>query len=243
MILERIDPNVDGEAQKLTGLEHLVRYKKALEFLNEGSVVLDAGCGCGYGSAMLAQHSSKVIAIDNSPDAIDYAIKNYSRNNIYYCIRDLENVDLKPFGKFDLITFFEVIEHLHKPEAALKNLREHISPKGYLLLSTPNSECSIGHNPYHIKEYTKRELEELLSKNGFEVKQILGQGYCTKGLTDFIKKSMGLKPEFKLVEQIPKGCEIQSKIHKLNLLIKKARYFFVIAQPSEPLHLTLSWDS
>ena len=243
MILERIDPNTEGEAQKLTRLEHLVRYNKSLEFLNERSIVLDAGCGCGYGSAMLAQHSSKVIAIDNSPDAINYAIKNYPRNNIDYCIGDLENVDLNPFGKFDLITFFEVIEHLHKPEAALKNFREHISPKGYLLLSTPNSECSIGCNPYHIREYTKRELEELLSKNGFKVKQILGQGYYTKGLTDFIKKSIGLKPEVNLTEQIPRGCEIQSKLHKLSLLTKKARYFYFIAQPSKPLHLTLSWDS
>ena len=195
MILERIDPIIEGEAPKLTKLEHLVRYKKSLEFLDKDSVVLDAGCGFGYGSDMLAQHSSKVIAIDNSPDAINYAIKNYSRNNIRYYIGDLENVDLSPFGKFNLITFFEVIEHLHKPEAALKNLREHISPKGCLLLSTPNSECTIGYNPYHIKEYTKRELEELLSKNGFEVNQILGQGYCTKELTKFIKKVIGLKPE------------------------------------------------
>lgn len=240
-IPERIDAKSDEKlVSRVIKLEHLARYKKSLKYLEKDSLVLDAGCGLGYGSDELAQHSSKVVAVDISQKAIDYSKRNYARNNLFYLREDLEKLDLSQFEQFDLITFFEVVEHLKKPEVALKILREHIKEEGYLLLSTPNSKCSRGGNPYHIKEYNLQELEELLLQNGFEIKRMSCQGFYPRGIVRFIKKIISHKAEdtegqFKpvlLLERLPLGPEINSRLYYPKSLNKYARYFYCIAKPS-----------
>ena len=126
---ERIDPYVDKNVMNLSRLGHIKRYKKATEFIAEGHLVLDAGCGYGYGSNLLAEHApkSRVIGIDKSTYAIKYARERYGENRKQYFVGDLESFDISKFGLFDLITFFEVIEHLKNPSVVLKKLRNRIA--------------------------------------------------------------------------------------------------------------------
>ena len=52
--------------------EHYARYLFATR-LCRGKRVLDLGCGCGYGSALLAEAAARVTGIDSAPEAIAYA--------------------------------------------------------------------------------------------------------------------------------------------------------------------------
>lgn len=94
-------------------------------------------------------------------------------------------------GPYDVVVFAEVIEHLYTaPELVLAYLREIVAPSGILLVQTPNAvafrkraKMLLGLNPFerirpsrdnpgHFREYTARELRELLAGAGFAVEKV-----------------------------------------------------------------------
>lgn len=115
--LERIYPLKmdDRLAADLATLElHIQRYEFASDALT-GSRVLDMACGCGYGSALLAErHPDKQITgIDIDPEAIAYAQANYQRPNLRYQCANAET--FADSSGFDSIVSLETIEHLPDP--------------------------------------------------------------------------------------------------------------------------------
>src|SRR3954452_8778002 len=86
--------------------EHLSRYKFAARLVPPGASVLDVGCGTGYGSAEF----SSVTGADVSAEAVEYARKHYSRPGVQFIEASGDALPLDQ--QFDLITAFEVIEHL-----------------------------------------------------------------------------------------------------------------------------------
>ncbi|MGH9595790.1 MAG: methyltransferase domain-containing protein, partial [Edaphobacter sp.] len=90
-------------------------------------------------------------------------------------------------GRFDLIVFSEVIEHLClAPEYVLAALRALLTDTGVLICTTPNAadlakrvRLLLGRNPYerlrfysmnpgHIREYTRQELREIAESVGLQ---------------------------------------------------------------------------
>ena len=85
---------------------------------------------------------------------------------------------------FDVITLWEVIEHLRQPVSVLDNLRKHLRPGGLLTLSTPNT----GHwqaqlepqnwegyrPPSHLVFFTRETLEAALRRAGFARVEVRG---------------------------------------------------------------------
>ncbi len=150
--------------------EHLVRYKFAEQFIQKGSRVLDAGCGTGYGTARLAAINAHahVLGVDISEEAVNYALGIYSRENCSFAVMDLQRAPLTP-QSLDLVTCFEVIEHIEKPEEFLAAVSSALKVNGNLIVSTPNRRMYSDavpeyHNPYHVKEYYLNEFETLLKE-------------------------------------------------------------------------------
>ena len=253
MAPERIDPHVPGQVSKSIKLEHLARYQKALSFCDKGSRVLDAGCGLGYGSDMLAQRAVRVDGVDNDDLAIKYASEIYSEANktkkeqtthkfAKFHLADLETADLTILGPkdYELVTCFEVIEHLKDPAAALKNIRAAMGKKAYLLLSTPNSAQSNGDNQFHVRGYSRKELGDLLTANGFKINSIKNQGFSLKELSSVIRGIAGKTPQnidgteqIPLKEYVPGAPQLFAKIYNGMFFPSRAIYFFVIAQPKD----------
>ena len=67
---------VPGKMFKHSEIEHMHRYTAVAPLL-KGKVVLDAACGTGYGSNMLAREAERVCGIDISQEAIAYANENF----------------------------------------------------------------------------------------------------------------------------------------------------------------------
>jgi SAM-dependent methyltransferase len=161
---ERVIPNlVDPNLLN----EHLARYRFAARFC-KGAAVLDAGCGTGYGTAELAAATS-VTGTDISEEALAYASANFSRPGIRFVNAPCEAL---PFGEatFDLITAFEVIEHLERWPDLLTEARRVLTPGGILLVSTPNKayyaemRAKVGPNPFHCHEFEYEEFRSALSE-------------------------------------------------------------------------------
>ena len=158
-----------GERPSLSDLEglHQAKYKFVLQFCKEKEV-LEIGCGSGYGSKYLADNGAKKIdAYDLELSAINFAIKNFSHDNINFAQGNAETLTFKK--KYDTIVSLEVIEHLNHPEKLLQLASKSLKKNGVFILSTPNKFFSTldngrPSNPYHIQEFYPEELREHLLK-------------------------------------------------------------------------------
>jgi ubiquinone/menaquinone biosynthesis C-methylase UbiE len=149
--------------------EHFARYAFARRFAQD-RIVLDAGCGTGYGSAELAQSAQRVVGVDIAPEALEYARSTYPLPNLEFTSASCLKL---PFENqiFDIAVAFEVIEHLADYRQFLAECARVLRPDGVLIVSTPNkryygeSRDKSGPNPYHQHEFEPaefmRELEHI----------------------------------------------------------------------------------
>lgn len=133
-----------GEQQvgtKLSDIEikHVKRYEFAQKYCKD-KALLDAACGCGYGSYILSQEANSVLGVDYLQEAIDYARKFWWAKNITFRQFDL-NFDLTPLGTFDVIVSLETVEHLDTPIIqTCQKFYKILRPFGLLILSHPEKE-------------------------------------------------------------------------------------------------------
>jgi SAM-dependent methyltransferase len=155
---------VPAEAEgELTEAEHFARYWWAAR-LAEGRRVLDAGCGIGYGSNLLAARgAAEVVGIDVAEAVIEAARPTAAANVVFRqaSIHELPFED----GGFDLITCFEVIEHIENRDHALGELARVLADDGVLLISSPNRDVYVPGNPHHVFEYRPEEFREALREH------------------------------------------------------------------------------
>ncbi len=158
---------------------HLARYQFASKYLHTSDIVLDAPCGSGYGTSLLARHCTSATGVDIFTGAIEHAKEFFASGNEQFFTASIE--DMKGLFQvnhiFDVIISFEGIEHIHKPNKFLDEVKRLLKQDGIFIISTPRKPQG---SPFHIKEYSLEEFKELLMEN-FIVQEIYGQVY-----TDFI---------------------------------------------------------
>lgn len=131
--------------------------------------ILDVGCGTGANLVMLSQFG-EVEGVDISPDALAFCRE-----------RGLEDVRLGaaeklPYedGRFDVVTAFDVVEHLDDDVAGLREMRRVLRPDGRLLLFVPTFMFLWGVQDdvsNHRRRYRLPELRRVVREAGFEVER------------------------------------------------------------------------
>ena len=121
---------------------HLQRYAAAANLVRPNDTVLDVACGLGYGVAMMAAtgRASRLIGIDNSAYAIDYAQTMYGAAGAQIHFRHGDAHDLTHIAdhSIDLVVSFETVEHLADPRAFLEHVARVLKPGGRVIGSVPN---------------------------------------------------------------------------------------------------------
>jgi SAM-dependent methyltransferase len=176
---ERTLPGIPDERYWFT--RHVVAYLTAADDLHGGEVVLDAGCGEGYGLAILANAgASRVVGVDLDPHVVAHADATYADEDRRI---EVERAELSTLplddDAIDLTVSFQVIEHLWDVPAYLASLVRVTRPGGRVWIATPNrltftpdSDAPV--NPFHVREFTASELEAVLTSAGLVVERILG---------------------------------------------------------------------
>lgn len=185
---ERVIP---GVSSNFMFKEALARYEFAKKYVKSGMNVLDLGSGTGYGTSVLGLVDANILGIDINAEAVDFSNKHYGTKNIKFRKGDILNS--LPKNEYNLVTSFEVLEHLKNPEKFLKNINSALVKNGVFIMSTPNSDVispdgGVG-SPYHTKEFNYAELNKMLKKNFKHVK-IFGQFKSKKAHAaweDFLK--------------------------------------------------------
>jgi 2-polyprenyl-3-methyl-5-hydroxy-6-metoxy-1,4-benzoquinol methylase len=151
------------------GRAHLVRYFFARGFVNKGEIVVDAGCGTGYGSKLLANVASEVHGYDYDLSSVEKARADRFPNTQFYHA-DLMKDDIVAC---DVVVALEVIEHLPHPEVAVKKFKK--VARRAILFSVPLDE-EPGANPFHLQTFNKGQIEQLMNDDEWMMFHSLMQG-------------------------------------------------------------------
>ena len=152
--------------------EHWHRYAFALD-LARGKRVLDAACGEGYGSNLLAGVAEHVLGVDISGEAINHARSRYgNRGNLEFRNGDAAQLEL-PDNSVDVVVSFETLEHLHAQKELVAGFARVLADDGILLISSPDkhtySDVAGFRNEYHVRELYRAELLDLLRPHFKEI--------------------------------------------------------------------------
>jgi len=146
--------------------QNVGRYNFALSFIDDFSTVLDAPCGSGYGTAILASSGADVIGIDIDQGAIEEAADQFKFWNVDFFVVDmLEKLELG--YAFDAIVCFEGLEHVEDGSSLIENFVGVLKEGGRLIISAPINELLITkgeQNPYHKVNYDVQSFSELLKR-------------------------------------------------------------------------------
>jgi O-antigen biosynthesis protein len=149
-------------AGRLMESEHRGRYLWSAQ-LASGLDVLDAGCGAGYGTHVLAAAGARrAVGMDISEEAIEHArTVTPPSKTCEFVLGDLHSLPFEQ-GEFDLVVCFEAIEHVTDQAQVIGELRRVLRPEGVMVLSSPNRDIYPPGNPHHTHEFTPHELERVL---------------------------------------------------------------------------------
>jgi len=139
--------------------------------------LLDVGCGSGRFLARMRDLGWTVCGVEPDPEAAERA----RGLGLTVHTGTLSQAGF-PSAAFDVVTLWEVIEHLPNPVEALVEVARVLRPDGLLVLSTPNVESLAARwfgaywfnadVPRHVALYTPQALRRLLERAGFSTHRL-----------------------------------------------------------------------
>ncbi len=169
-----------GRSKKLKRFRSTL--KKLEKYAKKGNI-LDLGCATGVFLDMAQKRGWKPYGVEISKFASDYGKKNF---NLDIRTGDLMDVKFRD-NFFDLVTMWDFFEHVESPSRILEKVNRITKKDGILLLLTINDGSLMGHlahlfyklrikkfaeliHPkHHNYHFTKKILDDMLTRNGFEV--------------------------------------------------------------------------
>lgn len=152
--------------------------------------ILDVGCAAGYFLRVAQRHGHDVHGVELSQAIAVEAVKALGKERVHVGTLDdaVAAMDYRP-ESFDLVTLWDVIEHIPDPQTVLARIRELVAPAGRLLLETQNVRSRwarlLGKRWHHYKHdehlyhFDPGTIGRLLEQCGFRVLEI-GSRYAGK---------------------------------------------------------------
>ena len=194
-------------------LDEFEKYKKT-------GKILDVGCEIGLFLIEAKKRGWEVYGTEFTDKAIEICEENGIR---------MKQGKLNPGwfqeGTFDIITSFEVIEHINNPVEEVRNINRMLRTGGLFYFTTPNfnaleryflkANYNIIAYPEHLSYYTKRTINYLLKNNGFGKKKLKTTGIS---LTR-IKTSLNPDSKESIVSEISTDEKLRVSLEKNKLSV------------------------
>lgn len=155
-------------------VRHVLRVEKMTRALRAGETlkILDFGCGWGQFLAAASLFGAEACGVDRDADRLRGAAGVGVR-----LAPSLDDLPAELKGRFDVVSLFQVLEHLEEPRPVLEMLRGWLRPGGILILETPNCTGITGFdsienyrdiNPLaHINAFTPETLTSIATRTGY----------------------------------------------------------------------------
>ncbi len=163
--------------------------------------LLDVGCGNGGFLKHAKEQGFEVWGIDFDKKSVENVKRNLRIDTIFAMSLEEFYEYAKERGlKFDVITFFEVLEHQDKPREFLEMVKGLLKEGGYIAGSVPNREslfietgwkCSHGdYPPHHFLRFSKSSLEKALNFAGFKDVEVYKLDFPFIELFPYLEKKL-----------------------------------------------------
>lgn len=139
-----------------------------------GGALLDVGCGTGYFLAAARLAGYRVSGLDLSRPQLELARRLFGLTDLYATTL-AEYARSRAAGSLDVVTAFQVMEHVADPIAFIRDACKLLAPGGYLAVGVPNWHVWrifrewLDHPPHHLTRWSRTSLKKALALGGFEV--------------------------------------------------------------------------
>lgn len=150
-------------------------FEAAIGLVNPGEALLDIACGRGAWLQRAVSKGVKVCGIDTNPAAVAAA----RQSGLAAQCTALEAFARDNPGRFDVVTAFQVIEHLPDVTSFVTAAAACLKPGGILILTVPNRSRSfraafepLDHPPHHLSRWSARQFTELARSTALSLTEI-----------------------------------------------------------------------
>jgi 2-polyprenyl-3-methyl-5-hydroxy-6-metoxy-1,4-benzoquinol methylase len=171
----------DYLAERTTIRRNAQRSLSDLERFARGRDLLDVGCAAGFFLEAARDRGWRVRGVEVS----DYAASHARRLGLSVDVGSIEAPSLGP-ERFDVVTLWDTIEHLDRPDVAVCNIHKRLRPGGLLVASTGDYDSLLRKitgrrwrlfsDRTHRFFFTERTIGDLLSRSGFRVRSVHHHG-------------------------------------------------------------------
>ena len=182
---DEYDPYQRGVVEQLSGVQKFDRQHEMSRrctrieaYFDKPGKILDIGCATGLFLAAMKERGWEAHGIEPSDYAADYARTQYGLQVIHGTLEDTQ----LPEDQFDVVTMWDVLEHVDDPMETLKEVYRILKPNGLLVVSLPNpnslearifGDTWIGWDrPRHLNIFSSEVIEKYLDKTGFQLNKI-----------------------------------------------------------------------
>jgi len=143
----------------------------------DGQRLLDVGCGTGGFLARARELGFNVVGIDFDRRSVELAKSRFGLSDIFSGSL-AEFFSTRPDERFDIVTCFEVLEHMADPNEFIALVRRALKPGGQVALSVPNRSRVVDgfsegdYPPNHLTRWSAASLRGFLERNGFEIEKL-----------------------------------------------------------------------
>jgi 2-polyprenyl-3-methyl-5-hydroxy-6-metoxy-1,4-benzoquinol methylase len=172
------------------------RVLDSFEPYRKTNKLIDVGCGIGYFLEVAKKRGWEVYGTEFTEEAV----KMCESKGASMKLGPLNTKDYEA-GSFDIITSFEVVEHINNPREELSSFNKILRKGGLVYCTTPNfnaverfqlgASWNVLTYPEHLSYYTPKTLKGVFKETGFKTKKVLATGVS---LTR-IKKSKGISDQ------------------------------------------------
>lgn len=139
-----------------------------------GNKLLDVGCNNGVFLSIAEKMGYVVTGLDFNRNSIESGQQAFGLKKLYsYTVEDFSKEF--PSEKFDVITCFEILEHLDNPNQFLKTIKGLLRPQGSIAISVPNRDMAVNslgeydYPPHHLTKWSDKALAHFLNSHGFSI--------------------------------------------------------------------------
>jgi 2-polyprenyl-3-methyl-5-hydroxy-6-metoxy-1,4-benzoquinol methylase len=197
-----------GRDEKLLALEPGHKYFLADSREQRGGDLLDIGCGTGNFLAAAREAGYRVTGTELDRNAARFAKERLGLQRVLP-LTVAEFADQHPDEKFDVVTFFEVLEHQASPAEFLEKVKACLRPRGTIAMSVPNRERwltgsdVLDYPPNHFSRWNAAALKTFLSAQGFEVLTIREQAAGVAHTAQMISMALRTRMTQRVVGEAP----------------------------------------
>jgi 2-polyprenyl-3-methyl-5-hydroxy-6-metoxy-1,4-benzoquinol methylase len=154
---------------------HKLRYDLIKKYKPSGSLF---DLGAGWGHFML---TGQMLGYDVYGIEISEQPYLYSKNDLKLPVDHIDFFDMKEDKKFDIVTMWDVLEHIDKADEVIAKCARITSKDGYIVIQVPQIDSYFAKKHKdnwkmmgldHVNYLGKKTITQLLKKHGYEVKTI-----------------------------------------------------------------------